>query len=1223
MLIDKFVSCQKLPELVSDTESENEEDYTTSSKLKRTISKTQKIPVKMENLKQEGENLNKKPKEGENLLKKPKEAKTIIDLSHREVENIGRVFMTRLESNVDPERDSMIVDSGGTSNMFFTEKPFKNISEKPIGVIRMANNETIPTLAKEDIMIDLRDGNLRCKGVLHAPDLRKNILSVAKLTDEGYEFLFDRTKVEILDTLTGNVITGIRKDNLYHLFPGNIDEVLNHVTTDDQVDLKPRYDWEVVPDDSYAVNFERSSKVYKTTRNEKRNINEIHRELGHVSFPYIRKMINAKIITGITLDEKFLEEHCHTCKITKSVADTHPIGRDRATQKGERIHSDVCGPLRVQSRGGYKYFVTFIDEYSMNCVIRLMKTKSEVAEHFIEFVKMFENTNDCKVKYFRHDRGTEYINQTIKEFCMNKGIVQQPTDGYNPKQNAIAERRNYTLLSGARAMLTTGKLPPMMWGDAILTKNYLLNRTASKKNPGWKSPVEMLSGRKPDLSRLSTFGAIAYAHVPKEMRGKLDNSAITTRFIGYSSEAQQERSGGSSGYMLYDIKTKKVLTTANVVFNTSMLYNLPETSELCIEDDETPDSEDFTKNDLKESHDIDVEQDLEKEVTEEHVEQKRVTVEGKGGVKQRLIPFKSLIIPKHKRLGRPEGKEFTALAEYMIQRYEEKEQAKDDRRNMAESFIAFEEEDGKTSEPMNIKEAMQMPDWPKWKEAIDKEMQSIKKDTVTKMKRKDIPPGRKAIGCKWVLKVKRGSEGEILKYKARLVAKGFAQKPGVDFTHTFAPTVKMSAIRVILTMAGVNDLEVRHLDIKTAYLHGDLDEDIYMEMPEWYDDSEDTSEYVYKLNRGIYGLKQAGRQWNKKLDQSLRDAGFIRCEQEPCVYYKVYDGKLIVLGIFVDDIVAAARSNQDIEEVKKFLSLFYEINDEGELEFYTGIKVQRDRSKGVFYLSQPQYIRDMLRRFNMENAKYCKIPLEINLDQNRMKREPGEFIKKVEYREAVGSLMFLMIATRPELAYSVSVVSRYLDSYSNFAWEMVKRIFRYISGTKDFGIVLGASEGENLMKLECFVDADWAGDISDRKSTSGYVCLLNNSVISWKSEKQAVVAQSTTEAELISANSGAREVISLQRILNDIGLTQTSATKVWEDNQGCIALMHNDVKNKRTKHIEIKWFWIRDQVQSGLIEMQYCPTGDMLADIMTKQLSVPKFEELRLRLRIVDISLLE
>ena len=408
-------------------------------------------------------------------------------------------------------------------------------------------------------------------------------------------------------------------------------------------------------------------------------------------------------------------------------------------------------------------------------------------------------------------------------------------------------------------------------------------------------------------------------------------------------------------------------------------------------------------------------------------------------------------------------REFTALANHMLEKnknaFDYFEPIYDD------IFMVLEDEQTDGLEPKTIDEAMSNEDWPKWKKAIDDELASLNQNTLKKMNRVDLPKGRKPIGCKWVLKIKRGSDGEIVKYKARLVAKGFAQTYGIDYKHTFAPTVKMSAVRLLLTIAAVKDLNIRHLDVKTAYLYGDLEEDIYMEFPPWYEDVNQNGKYVFKLNRGLYGLKQAGRQWNKKLDESLRKAGFIKSAQEPCIYYKMFDGedKTVALAVFVDDIIIAANNDKDIEEVKTFLQLFFEINDEGELNWYTGIKVSRNRKLRQIYLSQPQYITDMLKRFDMADCKAQRTPVDVNIDMSLMKRKIEDEDKiremKIPYREAVGSLMFNMVSTRPDLANAMSIVSRNLDNYSEYAWKVVKRILRYLRGTMNHGLVLGASEG--------------------------------------------------------------------------------------------------------------------------------------------------------------------
>ena len=585
-------------------------------------------------------------------------------------------------------------------------------------------------------------------------------------------------------------------------------------------------------------------------------------------------------------------------------------------------------------------------------------------------------------------------------------------------------------------------------------------------------------------------------------------------------------------------------------------------------------------------------------------------------IKKKICPVKSVLIPKKPipkrstRITKKElEKEFSMLSE-----------------NTLYNIDPVETNELKTDDPKTVKEAMERNDWQEWKKAMIAEMNSMgKTKTFQKLKRKNLPIGRKPIGCKWVFKLKKDENGNVTKYKARIVAKGYSQKFGTDYEHTFAPTVKISAVRILLTIAAKYDLELKHLDISTAYLHGDLEEDIYMEQPEWFEEVDRS--IVYKLMKSLYGLKQAGRQWNKKIHSSLLEAEFVQCPQEPCVYMREKNGKKIVIAIFVDDIIIAASENNDIEEVKNFLSIFYELNDEGELSWYTGIKIVRNRQKREIYLYQPQYTENLLKNFNMQDCNPVKTPLTVN-DDNKLyirSQKDDEWLKtKMPYREAIGSIMFLMLMTRPDLAYAVGVASRYLDNHSQYAWNAVKRILRYIKGTKNFGIILGASEGNNSeakeLKLTCYADADWAGDTNDRKSTSGYVNLLGNSLVSWKSEKQPTVAQSTTEAELIAANSGVREVVAIRRILRFLGLEQKEPTIVYEDNQGCISLMHNDVKNKRTKHIEIKYFWIREKIEDGVIKLLHCSSEKMLADMMTKQVASPVFEKLRSELKIVDIE---
>lgn len=1131
---------------------------------------------------------------------------TILNLDDEELNEMGKIFNTRI-SEIDEMNVSnadIIVDSGANIHAFHNKELFDKISREPIGFVKVGDSRKLAIKSTTDVNLNFDDGNIKIKGAHLVKSLMRNIVSVSKLTDEEYTVYFDKKHVSIRDLRTGDTFTGIRKDDLYHLYTGPIEDLMKRKTENP-------YSWKKkIRVEQQEVVFhvrKDGTKTYRTTKNGKRDINEVHKELSHLSTKSILKMIKEGNIKGITIDPNIPESNCYVCRTTASLPEFNPRGQTRAGSLGEVIHTDVCGKIQTIGRGGYQYFCTFIDDYSRYNEIGLLKKKSDILTLLPEFVKRFEIQNKVKVMAIKHDRGGEYLNKSINDFCKKKGIIHSPTDAYTPQQNGVAERKNYSLITGTKALLKTGKMPQMFWPDALLTHNYVLNRTGTSSNKDGKSAHEIIKGKAANLSRLGIFGTVAYAHIPKSQRRKLDDTAIPCRLIGYSSESRHDPNGGSLGYLLYDPKTRKSLSTSSVTFDNGLLTTIPEPNELAVfspdelgeisEEEEIPE---FTADDLLESHDIKA----------PVMEQQGEGNNNAPQPKTKKQKFK-IIMPKRKN---------------PLQKHQDTERVEDIIMNI---MNAAEDAETAMPDPITIKEAMERPDRAKWMEALKAERESIEKETCIKVDRINLPKGRVPIGCKWVLKIKRGKKGEILKYKARLVAKGFKQIYGVDFTHTFSPTVKMSTVRALLTIAALNDLKVKHLDVKTAFLYGDLDEEIFMDLPEWFEDAAKDKDFIYKLKRSIYGLKQAGRQWNKKLDASLREAGFTQSEQEPCLYTKFDEnGRLLVaLAVFVDDIIGAAKTDELYEETRKFLNLFYELNDEGELNWFTGIAIYRDKEKKRFYLNQRQYSTEMLQMFGMSDCKPCHTPVDANLDMTKMYRtkEDDEWLRneQVPYRQVVGKLMYLMVATRGDMAYAISVVSTVLDKYSEYAWKAVKRILRYVKGTVNFGLILGASEGysnngDNL-RMECYVDADWAGDKVSRKSQSGYIVMLNGSCISWKSEKQSVIAQSTTEAELISLNHGGREAIPLTRVLTDLGVT-IQKVEVLEDNQGTIALMYNHVKNKRTKHIEVKYFWVRQQVEEERLFVTYCPTEDMLADMLTKPLGRIKFQSNRERLRIVDLK---
>ena len=360
-----------------------------------------------------------------------------------------------------------------------------------------------------------------------------------------------------------------------------------------------------------------------------------------------------------------------------------------------------------------------------------------------------------------------------------------------------------------------------------------------------------------------------------------------------------------------------------------------------------------------------------------------------------------------------------------------------------------------------------------------------------------LPKGKRALKNKWVYRLKTQEHSSQPKYKARLVVKGFSQKKGIDFEEIFSPVVKMSSIRVVLGIAASLNLEIEQLDVKTAFLHGDLEEEIYMEQPEGFKES-GKENLVCRLKKSLYGLKQAPRQWYKKFDSFMTDHGYHRTTSDHCVYVKNFsDGDFVILLLYVDDMLIVGRDTIKIDRLKKELSKSFAMKDLGPARQILGMKISRDRQNGKLWLSQEKYIEKVLNRFNMSKAKEVSTPLaghfKLNIKQCPTSEKDKEDMKKVPYASAVGSLMYAMVCTRPDIAHAVGVVSRYLSNPGKEHWNAVKWILRYLKGTSR--LCLCFDNGKTM--LDGYTDADMAGDLDNRKSTFGYLMIFAGGAVSW------------------------------------------------------------------------------------------------------------------------------
>ncbi|KAE8683276.1 TMV resistance protein N-like [Hibiscus syriacus] len=687
----------------------------------------------------------------------------------------------------------------------------------------------------------------------------------------------------------------------------------------------------------------------------------------------------------------------------------------------------------------------------------------------------------------------------------------------SPQQNGVAERKNRTILDMARSMLKSKKLPKEFWAEAVSCAVYLSNRSPTRSVWG-KTPQEAWSGRKPGISHLRTFGSIAHVHVPDERRTKLDDKSESFIFIGYDAN--------SKGYKLYNPDNKKFVISRDVIFNEEGEWDFNSHTDFNFfpqfeEDEQT------IREQLDESQ-----QELATPPTSP-----TSTTQGDSS---------------------PSSSSSGSQSERVVQRT----------RSLRDLYEVTERQDNLTlfclfadCEPVSFQEAVQEK---KWRDAMDEEIKAIEKNDTWKLT--SLPKGHKAIGVKWVYKTKQNAKGEIERHKARLVAKGYSQKAGIDYDEVFAPVARLETIRLIISLAAQNKWKIQQMDVKSAFLNGVLEEELYIQQPSGYE-VKGHEDKVLKLKKALYGLKQAPRAWNSRIDKYFQENGFNKCPYEHALYIKIKDEDILIVCLYVDDLIFTGSNPSMFNEFKDVMMKEFEMTDMGLMAYYLGIEVKQ-QNDGIF-ISQESYAKEILKKFKMENF---------------------------------------------------GLVSRYMESPTTIHFKAAKRILRYLKGTIDFGLFYSVS---NDYKLVGYSDSDWGGDIDNRRSTTGFVFFMGDIAFTWMSKKQPIVTLSTCEAEYVAATSCVCHAIWLRNLLKEIGLIQEEPTKVCVDNKSAIALAKNPVFHDRSKHIDIRYHYIRECVARKDVEVEYVKSQDQVADIFTKPLTSEDFLRLRNLLGVTRSSLRE
>lgn len=909
----------------------------------------------------------------------------------------------------------------------------------------------------------------------------------------------------------------------------------------------------------YKMAFEEYPATGLLTVAKKESLRVWHERLAHQNFAHVKLFLKRE-----NIEYEGDTEFCEACQMGKFKRSPFPRSESRSSIPGELIHADLCGPM-VKSLGGSSYFLLLKDDYSQYRTIYFLRAKSEVSTKLSAFLQKVEVITGNKVKFLRSDNGGEFINNELEQLAESKGITHQKTVPYTPQQNGRAEREMRTIMEAARTMMLGKNLEKPFWAEAVNASVFTINRSGNSPVKG-STPYELWHKKSFDPSQLKIFGSEVFIHVPKEKRTKLDPKAKKGIFIGNSEEVK--------GLKVYLPEDNSTVFARDVVFvpetdKPMITEKVKERVEMFVEEseDEEVSEEDEADEEIDEpEQETDEEDPEQQEYNDEEPEQQVVDEDAPEDIRG-LRPRRNIKRPAH-------------LEDYDT------------------SFFALD-----IDEPTSYAKAVAGRHGSEWKCAIDRELSALTENGTWEIV--DKPRESEVIDSKFVFKVKRDQHGKVAQFKCRLVARGFQQKSVLE--DIYSPVVKLSTIRVFFSVAVNQGWPLHQLDVCNAFLHGKLKEEIFMYLPEG---CKMPKGKVCKLIKAIYGLKKAPLYWYTEFDKFMKGKGFQKAVSDVCLYIKTNGKNHFYVCVYVDDIVITGSDENQISILKLEMSKAFKIKDLGLLNYYLGMNIKQDIDNGTIHVNQKQYLKDLLLKFGMSECSSVNTPMESNFIAENLKYDQSESVEiENECRQIIGSIMYAMLGTRPDLCSSISLLSRYQNCASQNLLTSLKRVLRYIKGTLNLELVYRKNTKEIITG---FADADWGGDTLDRKSTSGFMFFVLGGLVCWTSKKQPTVTISSTEAEYVALSLSITEACWLKNLIDELKLfPKVSKITIFEDNQSAIKLCKSNEQLKRIKHIEIKYHFVKEKVKSGLFDIVYVKTTDQLADILTKPLNNVPFKTIR------------
>ncbi|WVZ17444.1 hypothetical protein V8G54_010426 [Vigna mungo] len=1024
------------------------------------------------------------------------------------------------------DKPSRYLDSGCSNHMTCNKEWMFNVDETRESKVRVADNSTLQVEGIGNVVIKRKNGEIVIiKNVLLVPEMKCNLLSIGQLVENGFTVVMsNKGQAEIFDRDDKLILrTNICKNRTFQITLDTVETQCMKVVKDDET-----WRW--------------------------------HLRYGHLNFHDLQRLRKKEMVSGLP-EIVMSEGSCETCiiaKQTKRPFKTHL--QIRSKELLQVVHSDVCGPMETPTLSGNRYFVTFVDEFSRMTWVFLIKFKSEVLEVFKKYKKQVENESERRIKLLRTDGGGEYTSHEFEEYCCAQGITHEIIAPYTPQHNGLAERRNRTIMNMARSLLREKGVIRRLWGEAVATSVYLLNRCPTKMLPD-DVPHAKWTGTKPSIKHLRIFGSLVFSHIADQKRRKLDDKGEAMVFVGYHS---------TGAYKLYNPIIEKTIVSRDVVFLEDENWNW-----------------ETNQTSMKTSRSV---LQLPLQVEEDCMETETRINRDQNPEETSMRPRRQKVRPSH-------FMDFEMFSDAGV----------DEEGNIVHLALLA------GSEPVNINEALSQSHW---KKAMEEELRSIERNETWKMV--DLPPNKRCIGVKWVFKTKLNPDGTVSKHKARLVAKGFLQREGIDFQEVYAPIARLETIRVVIAIACAKKWTLSALDVKSAFLHGHLEEEVYVKQPPGFS-SEENKHKVYKLNKALYGLRQAPRAWNKRINDFLISQGFERSRVEHSLYVKVGDkGNILVLCLYVDDLMVTGSCLEEIVSFKTILKAEFDMTDLGRLSYFLGLEFTYTAA-GVF-MHQKKFIQDLLDKFRMTQCNAARNPLDVNAKLTQIEEE--ESVGETWYKQIIGSLRFLC-NSRPDLAYGVGLLSRFMSKPKKSHLIAAKRILRYVRGTSDHDILFSYGMKEEVLRLVGYTDSDFGGDQVERKSTSGSIFFINDVPVSWSSKKQTIVALSSCEAEYVAGCSAVCQGIWLCEILNHLRLKGEQSFELKMDNTSAISLAKNPINHGRSKHIDVKFHFLREMVNQRKVVLRHCKTEHQLADLFTKALNQTRFDSLRSKVGVSEVRQLE